>query len=200
MNVSLRTYSGKQLEVLGSLRVNVKYETQVVDCEVLVVKGAGSSLLGRDCLRKFKLDWKKLVVNVAKSNHNSCEMLRSFKKKESVSVRNYQFGHKWRNGRVCKVVGTRTCLVKLNIGKVVKRHINQMRYRVTEDADTSAELEIPSERIASKTSKPMDIVSDQDPQGRSRSQDRIPQFRIGGEKQISEYPSSFGLFTFDFIK
>ena len=45
MNTSLGTYSGKQLEVLGSLRVSVKYESQVVGCEVLVVKGAGPSLL-----------------------------------------------------------------------------------------------------------------------------------------------------------
>ena len=87
MNVSLRTYSGKQLEVLGSLRVNVKYQTQVLDCEVLVVKGAGPSLLGRDCLRKFEIDWKKSAVNIAASNHNMYAKLRSFKKKKSVSVR-----------------------------------------------------------------------------------------------------------------
>ena len=127
MNMSLRTYSAKQLEVLGTLRVNVKYETQVVGCEVLVVKGAGPGLLGRYCLRKFKQDWIRLVVNVAKSDHNRCAKLRSLKKEESVSVRNYRLGDKWMNGRVCKVLGSRTCLVKLNIGKVVKRHFNQMK-------------------------------------------------------------------------
>ena len=74
--------------------------------------------------------------------------------------------------------------MKLKIGKVVKRHFNQMTYRVTEDADTSAELEIPNDHFASKTSKPMAIVSTQDPQRRSRSQERIPQFRLGGEEQI----------------
>ena len=59
----LRTYSGQQLVVLGTLVVNVKYETQQVARSLIVVKGSGPSLLGRDWLTMIRLDWKSLSVH-----------------------------------------------------------------------------------------------------------------------------------------
>ena len=59
----LRTYSGQQLVVLGTLVVNVEYETQQVARSLIVVKGSGPSLLGRDWLTMIRLDWKSLSVH-----------------------------------------------------------------------------------------------------------------------------------------
>ena len=59
----LRTYSGEQLVVLGTLRVTVKYEAQQVVRSLLVVKGAGPSLFGRDWLEVIKLNWRSLTVH-----------------------------------------------------------------------------------------------------------------------------------------
>ena len=61
--VRLRTYSGEQLTVLGSLAVAVKYRNQEADLTLLVVKGCGPSLLGRDWLSAIRLDWKSLCVH-----------------------------------------------------------------------------------------------------------------------------------------
>ena len=58
----LRTYSGQQLVVLGTLVVNVEYETQQVARSLIVVKGSGPSLMGRDWLAEISLDWKSLSV------------------------------------------------------------------------------------------------------------------------------------------
>lgn len=53
----LKTYSGEHLEVLGSIDVQVAYGEQRVTLPLLVVKGGGPSLFGRNWLEKIKLDW-----------------------------------------------------------------------------------------------------------------------------------------------
>ena len=58
--VNLRTYSGEQIAVLGCLQVNVEYNGQKAIVPLLVVRGSGPSLLGRDWLSYFKLDWKSI--------------------------------------------------------------------------------------------------------------------------------------------
>ena len=45
----LRTYSGQQLVVLGTFNVQAKYEAQSAEVPLVVVKGSGPSLLGRNC-------------------------------------------------------------------------------------------------------------------------------------------------------
>ena len=49
--------------MLGTLVVNVEYETQQVARSLIVVKGSGPSLLGRDWLAEIRLDWKSLCVH-----------------------------------------------------------------------------------------------------------------------------------------
>ena len=62
-SIRLRTYSGQQMVVLGTLNVQVKYEAQSADVPLVVVKGSGPSLLGRNWLEHIRLNWKKLQVN-----------------------------------------------------------------------------------------------------------------------------------------
>ena len=59
-NVSLHTYTGEQLEVLGSFSVQVEYKDQHECLPLLVVRGSGSSLLGRNWLQKLRLDWPEI--------------------------------------------------------------------------------------------------------------------------------------------
>ena len=49
--------------MLGTLVVNVEYETQQVARSLIVVKGSGTSLLGRDWLAEIRLDGKSLSVH-----------------------------------------------------------------------------------------------------------------------------------------
>ena len=60
--IKLRTYSGEDLPVKGSISVLVQYQDQETSLPVTVVAGNGSSLLGRDWLLKLTLDWKSLCV------------------------------------------------------------------------------------------------------------------------------------------
>ena len=59
-DAKLRTYSGEELGVLGSLKVSVEYKGQSKTLSLLVVKGNGPSLLGKDWLGELRLDWKGL--------------------------------------------------------------------------------------------------------------------------------------------
>ena len=58
--IRLCAYSGEAIEVLGSVDVNVTYKEQSACVPLLVVKHKGPSLLGRDWLQKFKLDWREI--------------------------------------------------------------------------------------------------------------------------------------------
>ena len=63
--VKLCTYSGEALEVLGSIPVEVTYDSQHSQELLLVVKGTGPTLLGRNWLKNIKLNWHQ--INVVKS-------------------------------------------------------------------------------------------------------------------------------------
>ena len=56
-SVRLHSYSGESIPVVGTVNVVVKYGTQTATLPLLVVKGAGTSLLGRNWLAVIKLDW-----------------------------------------------------------------------------------------------------------------------------------------------
>ena len=56
-SVRLHSYSGESIPVVGTVNVVVKYGNQTATLPLLVVKGAGPSLLGRNWLAVIKLDW-----------------------------------------------------------------------------------------------------------------------------------------------
>ena len=57
----LRTYTGEPLPVLGLITVLVHHNNQQKILPLLVVKGGGPSLLGRDWLQHLHLDWTRYV-------------------------------------------------------------------------------------------------------------------------------------------
>ena len=56
-NVRLRTYTGQPVSVLGQLLVKVQHDEAQETIPLQVVKGGGTTLLGRDWLQKFQLHW-----------------------------------------------------------------------------------------------------------------------------------------------
>ena len=70
-NITLKTYTGETIPVKGTLSVDVNYGQQVYHgLKLLIVQGAGPSLLGRDWLRVVKLDWRN-IAKVAKVSQSS---------------------------------------------------------------------------------------------------------------------------------
>ena len=59
-SVILRTYTGENLSILGSIRVVATYNNQTNNLPLLVVKGNGPNLMGRDWLARFKVDWHRI--------------------------------------------------------------------------------------------------------------------------------------------
>ena len=49
-SVQLHTYSGEALPVLGETKVKVQYQDQVAQLQLIVVRGSGPSLFGRNWL------------------------------------------------------------------------------------------------------------------------------------------------------
>ena len=59
-SVRLCTYTGQAASVLGQVLVKVQYNNVNETVPLQVVKGSGTTLLGRDWLQKFRLDWKTI--------------------------------------------------------------------------------------------------------------------------------------------
>ena len=58
--VRLCSYSGEPIAVVGKLDVGVSYRSQIANLPLLVVKGAGPSLFGRNWLQQVRLDWHEI--------------------------------------------------------------------------------------------------------------------------------------------
>lgn len=58
--VQLKTYGGESLKVLGEISVKVRQGGKEALLPLLVVRGSGPSLFGRNWLSQFQLDWKEI--------------------------------------------------------------------------------------------------------------------------------------------
>lgn len=61
-DVVLCGYSGDKVDVVGVTEVTAVYEGQQVNVSLVVVKGNGPSLFGRNWLEKFKVNWHQVKV------------------------------------------------------------------------------------------------------------------------------------------
>ena len=55
--IRLKTYTGEDIPLLGSIKVKVSHKDQQKELDLRVVRGGGPSLLGRDWLYVLHLDW-----------------------------------------------------------------------------------------------------------------------------------------------
>jgi len=60
----LQTYTGKPLTVLGAINIDVQYQKQSATLPLVVVRGSGPMLLGRDGLQKQGIIWTRSVLRV----------------------------------------------------------------------------------------------------------------------------------------
>ncbi|KAK3092066.1 hypothetical protein FSP39_024867 [Pinctada imbricata] len=58
----LKTYTGEDMAILGTVAVHVDYESFSGNLHVIVVKGRGPNLLGRDWLKSLKLNWNEIFA------------------------------------------------------------------------------------------------------------------------------------------
>ena len=56
--MKLRTYTGEEINILGSVSVTAQSDTCTCTLPLLVVDGDGPSLIGRNWLTELHLDWK----------------------------------------------------------------------------------------------------------------------------------------------
>ncbi|PIK43447.1 hypothetical protein BSL78_19692 [Apostichopus japonicus] len=75
-DIVLRTYTGAKVEILGETEVTVEYQRQKCKLRLIVIRGEGASLLGRDWLQKIRLDWNSFYVNNVTREHLS-ELLKA---------------------------------------------------------------------------------------------------------------------------
>nr|XP_023665672.1 LOW QUALITY PROTEIN: uncharacterized protein K02A2.6-like [Paramormyrops kingsleyae] len=72
--LKLRTYTGQPIPLLGVLQVVIAAGSQSAEGRLVVVKGTGPSLLGRDWLQKIKLKWHEI-----KYVHTTEDILQRFR-------------------------------------------------------------------------------------------------------------------------
>ena len=59
---SLKTYSGQNIEVVGSTEVLVEYSGSIFKLPLIVTKGSAPPLLGRNWLREINPQWEEVLV------------------------------------------------------------------------------------------------------------------------------------------
>ena len=59
-DIALTTYTGESLNIMGTYNVQVCYQSQVHTLPLIVVKGQGPSLFGRNWLENIKTDWNSI--------------------------------------------------------------------------------------------------------------------------------------------
>ena len=77
-NISLRTYSGEHLTVLGTANVEVFYNSQSAVLPLVIVKGQGHSLFGRNWLERIKLDWSAININAIQQSSSLNQLLQEY--------------------------------------------------------------------------------------------------------------------------
>ena len=77
--LTLKTYTGEPMKVLGEVEVSVKYEQQPPKkLSLVVVEGKGLSLLRRNWLHHIRLNWSHIKV-VRGPNDSLSTVLHQFK-------------------------------------------------------------------------------------------------------------------------
>lgn len=57
--MTLSTYPGEPVQVVGFMLVSVTYKSQKKKLQILMIQGQRKNLLGRYCLLELKLNWEK---------------------------------------------------------------------------------------------------------------------------------------------
>ncbi len=123
----LRKVKGSSLQerldkFLLSYRLTPQTTTELAPCELLNKRRLRSRL---DLIRPNV--HAKLMKRQEEKVMGSQKNVRSFQENDSVIVRNYANGPKWLKGIVLAVDGSLMYTIELGSGKIVKRHVDQIR-------------------------------------------------------------------------
>ena len=77
--------------------------------------------------------------NTQKKAHDNKQKQRLFDVNDPVYVKNFHAGDKWLPGEVLKVLGTRSYLVKLSLGKTVRRHLDHVKFRKVDVSESHSD-------------------------------------------------------------
>ena len=81
--VCLKTFTGEQIPILGEIAVDVCYQKQRHQLSLIVVKGKGHNLFGRDWLMHFQLDWKTIgLVSLGNANAKVNVLLKKYNREQ----------------------------------------------------------------------------------------------------------------------
>lgn len=73
-DITLRTYTGEVLPLVGQATVTVSYKSQVISLPLLIVQGDGAALFGRNWLEHLRLDWPS-IHSVSSNSHDGLQNL-----------------------------------------------------------------------------------------------------------------------------
>ena len=59
-SVKLKTYTGERVTPVGTVDVNIEYKGQTCTAPLYILSNEGTTLFGRDWLRRIKLDWHEI--------------------------------------------------------------------------------------------------------------------------------------------
>ena len=70
MPTLVRTYTGEQVDVVGTATVLVKHMQQEVFLPLQIVKGNGPTLLDRDWFKQLKVNWGQVKIPNTNTGHS----------------------------------------------------------------------------------------------------------------------------------
>ena len=112
-----------------------------------------------------------------KTEHDKRSKERTFEEDDQVYIRNFSNGPKWLPGKISTVLGSRHFEVKLNDGRMVKRHLDHVRIRtndVVEEPPDYLPVDV-QPRVDNEEHLPADPLSTPpEPQVRRSTRNRRP--------------------------
>ena len=79
-NLELKMYTGQSMDILGEASVQVGYrQQQPQDLTLVVVEGSGPTLLGRNWLKHFRLNWNSIKTVLLQQNVHLNALLEEYK-------------------------------------------------------------------------------------------------------------------------
>ena len=91
-SLKLRSYTKHPIPIVGTMKVEVKYEGYTGAQTLYVVEGCGPSLLGRDWLNEIRINWQEIrtVMSTIPSCHELVEKYAEVFRNERGTMANYK--------------------------------------------------------------------------------------------------------------
>uniref|UniRef100_A0A1I8IGB6 DH domain-containing protein n=1 Tax=Macrostomum lignano TaxID=282301 RepID=A0A1I8IGB6_9PLAT len=151
------SYVREPVPLLGKINVCVRIGEISKELPLLVVKGSGSNLIGRDWLAGLPLDWRSinqarvaLQQAMQKQQHDAHAHDRRIEMGDAVVARDFAADGRWKPAVVTNCSGAASFSCQFDDGREVRRHIDQVRKPPEPPAPSEAEqppcVEVPDDQ------------------------------------------------------